>query len=47
MSEIKRILIGGKWREAAETFAVKNPFSNELIAEVFSANPAKRIINIQ
>jgi acyl-CoA reductase-like NAD-dependent aldehyde dehydrogenase len=38
MSEGKRILIGGEWREAAETIAVRNPFSGEQIAEVFSAN---------
>jgi acyl-CoA reductase-like NAD-dependent aldehyde dehydrogenase len=38
MSEVKKILIGGEWRAAAETVAVHNPFSNELIAEVFSAN---------
>jgi len=34
----KKILIGGKWREAAESFAVENPFTNEQIAEVFSIN---------
>ena len=33
----KKILIGGEWREAAESFAVKNPFTNEQIAEIFSA----------
>lgn len=33
----KKILIGGEWRAASETFAVKNPFSDELIAEVYSA----------
>lgn len=38
MSEAKKILIGGEWREAAETIAVHNSFSGELIAEVFSAN---------
>lgn len=32
----KKILIGGEWRESAESFAVKNPFTNEQIAEVFS-----------
>ncbi len=39
--EIKRILIGGEWREAAETVAVMNPFSNERIADVYSANEAE------
>jgi len=34
----KKILIGGEWREASENFAVKNPFSNEIIAKVFSVN---------
>lgn len=29
-------MIGGEWREAAETFTVENPFTNEQIAEVFS-----------
>ncbi|HMS38808.1 MAG TPA: aldehyde dehydrogenase family protein [Pyrinomonadaceae bacterium] len=32
----KKILICGEWRESAESFAVKNPFTNEQIAEVFS-----------
>ena len=36
--EVKRILIGGEWRVGSETFAVVNPYSNERIAEVFSAN---------
>ncbi len=36
--DTKRILIGGKWRAAAETFTVNNPFSNELLAEVYSAD---------
>lgn len=34
----KKILIGGEWREASESFAVNNPYSNEQIAEVFSVN---------
>ena len=37
----KRILIGGEWREAAETIVVSNPFSNEQIAEVYSANESE------
>lgn len=32
----KKVLIGGEWREASENFAVKNPYSNEIIADVFS-----------
>ena len=34
----KKILIGGEWREAAESFEVRNPYTNEQIAEVFSVN---------
>ncbi|MCA1625150.1 MAG: aldehyde dehydrogenase family protein [Acidobacteria bacterium] len=34
----KKILIGGLWREGTETFQVKSPFTNETLAEVFSAN---------
>lgn len=37
----KKILIGGEWREASETITVKNPYTNETIAEVFSANEAE------
>jgi len=37
----KKILIGGEWREASETITVKNPYTNETIAEVFSANVAE------
>jgi len=33
-----KILMGGEWRVGKESFAVANPFSNETIAEVFSAN---------
>jgi acyl-CoA reductase-like NAD-dependent aldehyde dehydrogenase len=39
--EAKKILIGGRWREGAENFAVKNPFSGEIIASVFSADAAE------
>lgn len=39
--DIKKILIGGEWRGAAETFTVKNPYSDELIAEVYSANESE------
>jgi len=37
----KKILIGGDWRTASETIEVRNPFSNETISEVFSANEAE------
>lgn len=36
--ETKKILIGGEWRQSAEKIAVNNPFTNELIAEVFSVS---------
>jgi acyl-CoA reductase-like NAD-dependent aldehyde dehydrogenase len=36
---VKKLLIGGEWRETKETFAVKNPYSGEQIAEVSTANP--------
>ncbi|MGI9037022.1 MAG: aldehyde dehydrogenase family protein [Pyrinomonadaceae bacterium] len=36
--QTKKILIGGAWRAASESFAVNNPYSNEQLAEVFSAN---------
>jgi acyl-CoA reductase-like NAD-dependent aldehyde dehydrogenase len=36
--EAKKILIGGEWREAAEKFTVRNPYSNEVLANVSSAN---------
>lgn len=34
----KKILIGGEWRSAAESFTVVNPYSGETISEVYSAN---------
>lgn len=37
----KKILIGGEWREASETITVKNPYTNETITQVFSANLAE------
>lgn len=39
--QTKKILIGGNWREAAEIFTVKSPFTNECLAEVFSADEAE------
>jgi len=38
MSNEKKILIGGEWRQASESFAVHNPFSKEQLAQVFSVN---------
>ena len=43
MSEAKKILIGGEWRAASETIAVRNPFSGERIAEVFSADEQENL----
>ena len=34
----KKMLTGGEWREAGESFEVRSPFSNEILAEVASAN---------
>ncbi len=34
----KKILIGGEWRDASESFTVKNPYSNEIICDVFSVD---------
>ena len=34
----RKILIGGEWRAAAETFVVKNPYGGETLAEVFAAD---------
>jgi len=41
MSDGKKILIGGEWREASESLTVKSPFTGETLAEVFSANEAE------
>lgn len=38
---MKKILIDGVWQEASETFEVKNPYSNELIDEVYSVSAAE------
>ena len=35
---MKKCLIGGEWKETSEKFEVKNPFNNEIIAEVCSIN---------
>jgi acyl-CoA reductase-like NAD-dependent aldehyde dehydrogenase len=34
----KKILIGGEWREASESFTVKSPYTQESMGEVFSAS---------
>ena len=34
----KKILIGGKWRDASENIEVKSPFTNEVLADVASVN---------
>jgi glyceraldehyde-3-phosphate dehydrogenase (NADP+) len=34
----KKILIGGEWREATETFVLTSPYTRQQIAEVYSAN---------
>jgi len=39
--DTRKILIGGEWREAAETFSVHAPFSGTKIADVFSASQAE------
>lgn len=36
--DMKKLLIGGKWRETKETFAVNNPYSGVQIAEVSTAS---------
>jgi glyceraldehyde-3-phosphate dehydrogenase (NADP+) len=36
--DTRNILIGGEWREAAETFSVHAPFSGTKITDVFSAS---------
>jgi glyceraldehyde-3-phosphate dehydrogenase (NADP+) len=36
--KLRKILIGGDWRETKEAFSVKSPFSGETIAEVSAAN---------
>jgi acyl-CoA reductase-like NAD-dependent aldehyde dehydrogenase len=38
MNDTKKILIGGEWRDAAESFAVTNPYTNERIAEVYAVD---------
>jgi len=34
-----RMLIGGKWQEGSETFAVRSPYTRELVSDVCSAGP--------
>ena len=37
----KQILIGGEWRGAAESIAVRSPFDGEMLAEVASTNESE------
>jgi acyl-CoA reductase-like NAD-dependent aldehyde dehydrogenase len=39
--ETKKILIGGEWRAGREDFEVKNPFTGETLAKVFSADASE------
>lgn len=41
MSKKRKLLIGGEWRDAGESFIVKSPFTGERLAEVASANDAE------
>ncbi len=41
MNRKRKLLIGGEWREASESFEVKSPFTDEVLAEVASANAAE------
>ena len=37
----RKILIGGKWRDASETIEVRSPYTNEVLAEVASVNESE------
>ena len=39
--QTKKILIGGEWRTGREIITVNNPYTDERIAEVFSADAAE------
>ncbi len=39
--ETRKMLVGGEWLAGAETFRVKSPFTNEVLAEVYSANASE------
>lgn len=41
LTEPRKVLIGGEWREASERFTVASPFSKEILAEVYSTNEAE------
>ncbi len=41
LMEPQKLLVGGEWREASEKFTVASPFSQEVLAEVYSANAAE------
>ena len=36
--KLRKALIGGEWRSLSESFEVKSPYTNEVLAEVASAN---------
>jgi glyceraldehyde-3-phosphate dehydrogenase (NADP+) len=38
---IKKILIGGEWSEASESFTVSSPYTGDPVAEVYSANESE------
>ncbi len=37
----KKMLVGGEWRAGAETFEVKSPYTNEILAEVSAADASQ------
>lgn len=39
--DTKRVLIGGEWRGASEIIEIYNPYSRDLIAEVYSADESE------
>ena len=44
--DVRKILIGGEWKEAAESITVSSPYGGEIIAEVGSANEDELIRSI-
>lgn len=45
--EKKKMLIGGEWKDAAESFTVASPFSGEKIAEIASASVDESFVSIE
>ncbi len=41
LTEPGKLLLGGEWRDAGERFTVASPFSQKVLAEVYSANAAE------